>query len=173
MIMNVGHELARALRAAYWSMHRRTNAILAAHGVTADQFVLLAALAQEDAITQQELARRAVSDANTIRPMLLTLQNRGLVTRQSHASDGRARCVMLTAKGHRNLSGMMKDTAQCRRLILSAVKHGSARGLTENLTQIAQILESAARHNSCQLGSGRACVRGRHCLRRDLHGTTH
>ena len=28
--MSAGQELARALRAAYWAMHRRTNALLAA-----------------------------------------------------------------------------------------------------------------------------------------------
>ncbi len=34
-----GHELAMALRLAYLTMHRRTDAVLAKHGVTADQFV--------------------------------------------------------------------------------------------------------------------------------------
>jgi DNA-binding MarR family transcriptional regulator len=154
--MNVGHELARALRAAYWAMHRQTNALLAAHGVTADQFVLLAALARGDGITQQELSRRASSDANTTRAMLLILQKRGLITRQAHALDGRAHCVKLTAKGRRELSRMMKDTVPCRKLILSAMKHGSASGLLEDLCQIAQTFESVASRTK-----SRAIVRSR------------
>ena len=72
--MSDGQELARALRAAYWALRRQTNQALVAHGVTSDQFVLLSRLADEDAITQQELARRTSSDANTIRPMLVLLE---------------------------------------------------------------------------------------------------
>jgi len=142
--VTVGQELARALRAAYWALHRRTNAILAAHGVTADQFVLLSRLADEDEITQQELARRASTDANTIRPMLLLLQKHGFVKRQAHASDGRAYCVVLTQKGRRSFRVMMAATEACRRQILSAVKHGSAKGLVKNLAHIAETLESSS-----------------------------
>jgi DNA-binding MarR family transcriptional regulator len=146
--MNAGQELARALRGTYWAMHRRTNALLAAHGVTADQFVLLSRLADEDAITQQDLARRASSDANTIRPMLLILEKRGLITRQAHASDGRAHCVKLTAKGRRSFAAMMRDTARCRRQMLSGVSSGSPRGMSKNLKQIAQILEASSKCDS-------------------------
>ena len=79
-----------ALRAAYWAMHRQTQARLARCGVTADQFVLLALLAEQDGITQQELVRRASSDANTVRAMLVLMESRGLVTRKGHPTDGRA-----------------------------------------------------------------------------------
>ena len=77
--MTSGHEIAMGLRAAYWSMHRQTNAHLAPQGATAEQFVVLALLAKEDGITQQELGRRATSDPNTIRAMLVLLEKRGLV----------------------------------------------------------------------------------------------
>ena len=146
--MNVGHELARGLRAAYWAMHRRTNAVLSAHGVTADQFVLLSRLADDDGITQQELARRASSDANTIRPMLLLLQKRGLIIREAHAHDGRAHSVKLTPKGRWRFAAMMKDTEHVRRKVLAGVKQGSPKGLLKNLNQIAQIFEKLAANKS-------------------------
>ena len=41
--MTVGHEVGMALRAAYLALHRQTNDCFADDGVTADQFVLLAA----------------------------------------------------------------------------------------------------------------------------------
>jgi DNA-binding MarR family transcriptional regulator len=97
--MATGHDIAMGLRAAYWSMHRQTNAHLAQRGATADQFVLLSLLSEQDGITQQELVRRASSDANTIRAMLLLLEERGLVARGQHPTDGRARRVTLTRKG--------------------------------------------------------------------------
>jgi len=137
-----GQELARALRAAYWALRRQTNQALVAHGVTSDQFVLLSRLADEDAITQQELARRTSSDANTIRPMLILLEKRGLITRQPHPSDGRARCVVLTAEGRRRFRAMFKDTEQCRGQLLAAVSYGDVKGLLKNLKEIAQVLQN-------------------------------
>src|SRR3954447_24889351 len=100
--MPAGHELAMALRAAYLALHRRSDARFAPRGVTADQFVLLATLARGgEALTQRELARRMSSDPSTVRAMLVLLEQRGLVERDTHPSDARARTVALTAKGLR------------------------------------------------------------------------
>src|SRR5262249_28595853 len=98
-VMTTGHDLALALRAAYLALHRQTDATMAPFGVTADQFVLLAALAEGDALTQQALVRRVGSDASTVRAMLLLLEVRGLVSREPHPDDGRARSVALTPLG--------------------------------------------------------------------------
>src|SRR4051812_17703450 len=86
-----GHDLAMGLRAAYLTMHRRSNAEFAPFDLTADQFVLLTALAEGDGVTQKELARRTASDANTMSEMLGRLERRGLVTRERRAADGPGR----------------------------------------------------------------------------------
>src|SRR5438067_13025262 len=99
--MNEGRELPRLLRAAYFGMHRVSDAHFSRQGVTADQFVLLVCLAEQDAITQQELARRASSDPSTVRAMLVLLEGRGLVAREQHPDDRRVRVVTLTARGRR------------------------------------------------------------------------
>src|SRR5262245_14687034 len=99
--MNERRELPRLLRAAYFAMHRVSDAHFSRHGLTADQFVLLACLAEQDATTQQELARRASSDPSTVRAMLVLLEGRGLVSRQRQPDDRRARIVTLTARGRR------------------------------------------------------------------------
>ena len=88
------HKIAIALRDAYFSMHRNAYTTLAPFNVTPDQFVLLSLLkdpADKEEITQQELVRRASSDPNTVRSMLVLLEKRGLVKRRSHKTDGRAR----------------------------------------------------------------------------------
>src|SRR6185312_3076126 len=69
------------------------------HGATADQFVLLTLLSEEDGVTQKELVRRSFSDANTITAMLRRLQSRGLIDRRPHERDGRAVTVHLTGEG--------------------------------------------------------------------------
>src|SRR6476646_8022763 len=100
--MTAGHDLAMALRAAYLALHRRSDARFAPHGATADQFVLLATLARGGhALTQRKLAGRMSSDPSTVRAMLVLLERRGLVGRDAHPTDGRARSVALTAEGER------------------------------------------------------------------------
>jgi DNA-binding MarR family transcriptional regulator len=117
--MTSGHDLAMALRAAYLAMHRRTDAALARYGVTADQFVLLAALARADALTQRELARRTSSDPNTVRAMLLILEERGLITRRPHPSDARARTVTMTRKGRQLYKALWESGEPVRELLLA------------------------------------------------------
>jgi|SRR5436190_10278454 len=99
--MHQGHELAMLLRKAYLGFHRRANARIIKSGVTADQFVALTMLAQEEGITQVMLVERTGSDPNTVTAVLRLLERRGLVRREAHARDGRARCVFLTAQGRR------------------------------------------------------------------------
>jgi DNA-binding MarR family transcriptional regulator len=97
--MHKGHELAMLLRKAYLAFHRRANARIIRSGVTADQFVALTMIAQEEGITQVTLVERTASDPNTVAAILRLLERRGLVRREAHAMDGRARCVFLTKKG--------------------------------------------------------------------------
>jgi DNA-binding MarR family transcriptional regulator len=124
-MMNKGHDIAMALRAAYLSMHRQTNAHLAAVGITADQFVCLALLAEEDGITQQELVRRANSDPNTIRAMLMILEKRGLVRREKHPTDGRARHVTLTFRGRTVYRRSLKEVKEVQDLLEAQIPSGA------------------------------------------------
>ncbi len=101
--MKLDRELPMALRSAYLALHRRTDSKFAVHGVTADQFVLLAALSEDQALTQRELADRISSDPSTIRAMLVLLEGNGLVMRDCHRTDSRAKTVALTATGKRKL----------------------------------------------------------------------
>src|SRR5262245_24285203 len=89
------------LRKAYLSFHRRANAGVLHAGVTADQFVLLSVLAREPGITQIMIVDRTASDPNTVTAILRLLEERGLVRREAHTRDRRARCVFLTAEGRR------------------------------------------------------------------------
>ena len=116
---DIDHSIAMSLRAAYLSMHRQTEAATIKHGITANQFVLLALLAQEDRITQQELGQRACSDPNTIRAMLVLLENRGLVERTYDKDDGRKRKIIITDKGRRFFEKLWDSTKPSRRRFLT------------------------------------------------------
>ncbi len=97
--MHIGHQLAMRLRKAYLTFHRRGDARIRPFGVTADQFVVLSLLADEDGITQKSIVERTASDPNTITAILRLLEQQGFVERKTHGKDRRARCVFLTPKG--------------------------------------------------------------------------
>ena len=110
-----------ALRTAYLHLHRQTEAIFADVGVTADQFVLLSVLADGEHLTQQELAGRMVSDANTLRAMLLLLEKKGLVRRDPHPTDRRARLVCLTPEGQQIQQSLWKRSDRFRERLIDVL----------------------------------------------------
>lgn len=138
-----GHNIAMALRAAYWAMHRRADAMLARFAVTADQYVLLSLLAEEDGITQRQLVVRASSDANTVCAMLVRLERQGLVSRRADPSDGRARRVMLTPRGRRTHRRLWSSTADFRDLFAELLDPVAADRLIDTLARIADAMNAA------------------------------
>jgi DNA-binding MarR family transcriptional regulator len=124
-------------------MHRQADAVLARHGVTADQFVLMAALAEGDAHTQQDLVRRLSSDANTVRAMLLLLEQRGLVTRAAHPADKRARTVSLTPQGRRAFQKMKEASQEIRTKILEALGPERVQALQTLLTRVTEAMTAS------------------------------
>jgi DNA-binding MarR family transcriptional regulator len=138
--MLTGHSLAMALRVAYLTMHRQANASLQPGGVTADQFVLLAALAETDSSTQQELAFRTSCDPNTLRAMLVLLERRGLIRRAAHPTDRRARRVALTPQGRRQFEELhaLSEPFRCR--LLDALGPENAETLARLLNLVAEAM---------------------------------
>jgi DNA-binding MarR family transcriptional regulator len=124
-------------------MHRVSDAHFSRHGVTADQFVLLACLAEQDAITQQELARRASSDPSTIRAMLVLLEGRGLVARGQRPDDRRARVVTLTARGRRLFERLWRTSEPIREQILWGFSEDEARSLVGCLRRVIDNMAAA------------------------------
>ncbi len=141
--MNAVRELPRLLRAAYLAMHRVSDAHFSRYGVTADQFVLLACLAEQDTITQQELARRASSDPSTTRAMLVLLEGRGLVTRPRDPHDSRARRVTLTAQGRQLFQRLWKTSEPIRVRMAVGFSAEEVRALVGSLRRLTENLASA------------------------------
>lgn len=140
--MATGHDLAIALRAAYLALYRRSEARFARHGVTADQFVLLATLARGgEALTQRELARRMSSDPSTVRAMLVLLAGRGLVERDPHPTDARARTVALTAEGRRAYRRLWTAGESVRERMRDSLRPGEAEALVRLLGRVADAFD--------------------------------
>ena len=138
--MTVGHTLAMALRDAYWSMHRQTDACLGRRGVTANQFVLLALLAERDGITQRELVRRASSDQNTVRAMLVLLETQELVARGPHPNDRRALSVTITEKGREVFDRLMAEVEPLQKALLGVFAEQEAKDFVQALRRISEAM---------------------------------
>jgi DNA-binding MarR family transcriptional regulator len=136
------NELPRALRAAYLAMHRRCEARFAEFGVTADQFVLLATLARGHALTQRELARRMPSDPSTVRAMLVLMERDGLVERDTHPTDGRARTVAITLGGKRKFRQLWKAGESIRATMYGSLESHEAEMLVGLLARVAQAFDA-------------------------------
>jgi DNA-binding MarR family transcriptional regulator len=142
-----GHELAMALRAAYLAMHRSANATLASIGITANQFVVLAALSEGDAVTQRELVSRTSSDRNTLRAMLVLLENRGLIERRPHPSDGRARGVSLSRRGRSVLQTAWRRSDALRERMLATMTPQEVASLVTRLNHLSASMSQEQIHS--------------------------
>lgn len=138
--MSIDSELPMALRAAYLALHRRSESRFAPHGLTADQFVLLATLARGQALTQRELARRMPSDPSTVRAMLVLLERQGLVRRDLHPTDARARTVALTAAGKRKFRQLWTVGEPIRGQMAGTLTPGEAELLVTFLQRVTAAL---------------------------------
>ena len=143
-------ELPMALRSAYLAMHRQTDADFRQHGVTADQFVLLASLSRGDALTQRELARRMPSDPSTVRAMLVLLEKQGLIGRNVHPNDSRARTVSLTAVGKKKFQQLWIASESIRLQMLEAIQPAKVAEIIDSLRRIAEQLNGVDAANQKQ-----------------------
>ena len=141
--METRDQLPLELRSAYLALHRRSDLQFAKLGVTADQFVLLATLARGHALTQRELAARMPSDPSTVRAMLVLLEERGLVSRNTHPTDGRARTVALTESGLRKFRQVFKAGQPIRDQMVSSLTAEETRSLVKLLRRVSESLTDA------------------------------
>jgi DNA-binding MarR family transcriptional regulator len=144
------HELGMALRLAYLTLHRRTNALMAEEGVTADQFVVLSALAEGDALSQNELAERTASDRNTLRAMLLLLEKRGFIERTQDSRDKRVWQVSLSRAGRRSFQKLWRHSESLRQEILAAIPGDDMTSLVELLRSLTAALDRPSDWRSAQ-----------------------
>jgi DNA-binding MarR family transcriptional regulator len=78
---------------------RRVRAATAGHELSLSESAVLARLAKEGAATTAELARAESVRPQSMATTLAGLEERGLIARQPHPSDGRQLLIGITAAG--------------------------------------------------------------------------
>ena len=100
------------------------RATFARHGLDAPSFDVLAALRRAGApyqLTPTELMRTALVTSGAITQRLDRLEDRGLITRERSAADGRAVVVTLTETGRKTLDAALPDHLQTEQHLLDGL----------------------------------------------------
>jgi len=86
---------------------KQMNRALATLDLTHTQFVILAALGwltkDKDEVTQVDIANHSNTDRMMVSKIISNLQDKGLIKRQEHSTDTRAKTITLTTNGKKLL----------------------------------------------------------------------
>ena len=78
---------------------RRSRAAAESYELSWTEASVLKRLAKDGSVTTADLARAESMRPQSMRPILIALEERGMVVRKPHPTDGRQVHLMLTAKG--------------------------------------------------------------------------
>ncbi len=73
--------------------------LLAEHGLTYPQYLVLLVLWEKDVQPVNDIARRLLLETNTVTPLLQRMEKEGIVTRRRGREDARQMIVSLTSRG--------------------------------------------------------------------------
>ena len=81
--------------------------LLAEHGLTYPQYLVLMVLWEKDSQPVNDIAKRLMLETNTVTPLLKRMEAEGILTRVKGKKDARQMIVRLTRKGHGLQSKLM------------------------------------------------------------------
>jgi DNA-binding MarR family transcriptional regulator len=121
-------------------VRRSIDEVVRARGLSVNQYTTLSVLARRSGLSNAQLARRALVSPQSMNEVLLTLEQRGLVSRRAHPDHGRILQARLTPKGRRVLAAcdaevndvearMVKDLTSEEQAALRAALLRSVRSL--------------------------------------------
>ena len=112
--------------------NRELNRALDTIDVTHTQFAIMAALAsllnESNSVTQKAIAKRSSTDTMMVSKVLRTLEKKGLIKREQHKKDTRAKCVFLTRDGVKTFQDAFKITSESNTAFFSKLSDKSSFG---------------------------------------------
>ena len=106
-------------------------------GVTQRQFAVLAAVAENEGVTQTALVRATGIDRSTLADMVARMITKGHLERQRSSEDARANSVRLTAAGREALEAVRPMVAMADARILALLKPSKREGFLDLLADVA------------------------------------
>jgi DNA-binding MarR family transcriptional regulator len=137
---------SRAVTAAY-------RPILAPHGLTYPQYLVLVLLWGRDGRTIRDLADTLRLDHGTLTPLLRRMEDAGLVSRTRDTADERVVVVRLAPRGEELRSAA--DDVQCRIAVALGVTADEAQALAQQLRALTSHLALSSRDTRDTLDDAR------------------
>jgi MarR family transcriptional regulator, temperature-dependent positive regulator of motility len=106
-------------------------------GVTQRQFAVLAAVAENEGVTQTALVRATGIDRSTLADMVARMITKGHLERQRSSEDARANSVRLTDAGRETLEAVRPMVAMADARILALLKPSKREGFLDLLADVA------------------------------------
>lgn len=106
-------------------------------GVTQRQFAVLAAVAENEGVTQTALVRATGIDRSTLADMVARMITKGHLERQRSSEDARANSVRLTTAGREALEAVRPMVAMADARILALLKPSKREGFLDLLADVA------------------------------------
>ncbi len=126
--------------------------------LTKQQFTVLAALENNEGVSQTALVEMTGIDRSTLAEMVRRLLERGLLSRERTEQDARANAVAITGNGRKALRAARSATDRAERLFLDALPPSERGKFIKSLSAIASAGETFAANGS---GKSRAKSRRR------------
>ncbi|MGE3288245.1 MAG: MarR family winged helix-turn-helix transcriptional regulator [Pseudonocardia sp.] len=132
--------VARRLYQAYAATWVRRVGV----GLTGPQFAVLTAVNAYPGAEQGSLASSVALDRSTMASIVRRLEERGLITRERPAEDGRKRLLQLTAEGRALLVETDRQARELDRDLMAGHDPGEVRELLDKLSALSEHWEALA-----------------------------
>ncbi|HMK11538.1 MAG TPA: MarR family transcriptional regulator, partial [Acidimicrobiales bacterium] len=120
---------------------RAMNDVLAAHGVSLNQYTTLSVLESRSGLSNAQLARRSLVSPQSMNEVLLSLEERGLVRRRAHPEHGRILQAQVTSKGRRLLAACGAEVEALETRMTSGLSSQEQRSLRRALVECVHSLD--------------------------------
>ncbi|MBX7248551.1 MAG: MarR family transcriptional regulator [Caulobacteraceae bacterium] len=132
---------------------------------TQRQYAVLAAVADNEGLTQTDLVNATGIDRSTLADLVARMMGKGLLARERSATDGRANTVRLSSEGRAALDAARPRVEAADRRILSLIPRGKRDSLMKILGELAREGEQAG--SSSAEAAARKAEKARRKLERE------
>jgi DNA-binding MarR family transcriptional regulator len=143
------------LRRAWYGLNQAFRRRIAHLEVTPDQFTVMRTLLEQQGLTQRELSQAMASDANTVAALVERMERMGLLQRDPHERDRRARRLRLTAKGKRTYGHARAIAVTMQAEVLAVLPADVRERFLIDLDMVAEACRTAATQSPKQRRSRR------------------
>jgi len=117
-------------------------------GLTVPEWRVVAVLAENKGITQQQIGLRTRMDKVTVSRAALALTNRGLVTRSPNPQDGRSRLLTLSKEGQELYQLVVPQALDLEKSIFGKISSDDLERFSAILNQIVEAAAKIAAINT-------------------------